>query len=156
MQIYRKRFDPEECVLLKDDEIVYHDSSYIFTKWKTLKPRDDFDNGASIYDISNGVKVSKFCKEDKILYYYIDIIDIVYNQDEDTYLCTDYVLDVILEPDFSEYRVLDEDEFEELIEKGTFTHKEISESYNKLEFMKKCIEEKRFNFYLKLFNTIGL
>ncbi len=156
MQIYRKRFEPEECVLLKDDEIVYADRSYIATKWQTIKPRDDFDNGASIYDIDHGVKVSKFCKAGKILYYYIDIIGMEYNADEDTYICTDYVLDVVLQTDYISYTVLDEDELDALIEKGALSHKEIADTYAKLQFMIDCIKENNFNFYLEIFDHLGL
>lgn len=156
MQIYRKRFQPDECVLLKDDEIIYSDASYICTKWDTLKPRNDFDNGASIYDIEHGVKVSKFCKNDEIVYYYIDIIEMEYNEEDDTYLCTDYVLDIILETDLSKYKILDEDEFDELIEKGMFNTKQITDTYNKLNFMKNCIDNDHFNFYLKIFESSGI
>ena len=36
--LYRKRLIPEECVLLKDDVILYMDDNVIVTKWVTLKP----------------------------------------------------------------------------------------------------------------------
>lgn len=156
MQIYRKRFQPEECVLLKDDEIVYSDSSYICTRWETLKPRNDFDNGASIYDIEHGVKVSKFCKGNDIVYYYVDIIGMEYLEGDDTYICTDYVLDVIVETDLTTYKVLDEDEFDELIEKGVFTSKEITDTYSKLNFMLDCIKAENFDFYMHIFESSGI
>ncbi len=156
MQIYRKRFEPDECVLLKDDEIVYADRSYICTKWETLKPRDDFDSGASIYDIKNGVKVSKFCKNGRILYYYIDIIGIEYSVDDDSYLCTDYVLDIVLQTDHKSYTILDEDELDVLIENGTLNSTQVAETYSKLNFMVTCIEENNFNFYLEIFDHMGL
>lgn len=156
MQIYRKRFEPEECVLLKDDTIVYSDKSYICTKWDTLKPRNDFDGGVSIYDIDHGVKVSKIYKDGGVVYYYIDIIGMEYNQADDTYLCTDYVLDIVLQPDLKTYKVLDEDELDMLIAQGVFTTKQVTEIYVKLNFMKDCINNWNFAFYLELFKNVGL
>ncbi len=156
MQIYRKRFEPDECILLKDDEIVYADRSYVCTKWETLKPRDDFSYGSSIYDIEHGVKVSKFCKNGRTLYYYIDIIGMEYNEAEDAYLCTDYVLDIVLQTDLMSYTILDEDELEVLIEKEVLSHKEIADTYAKLHFMVDCIEGHKFNFYLEIFDHVGI
>ena len=60
MQIYRKRLIPDECILLKDDEILEIDEDYIVTKWKTLKPRRDFSHGYSCYFLKLGFKISKF------------------------------------------------------------------------------------------------
>ncbi len=156
MKLYRKRFEPKECILLEKDDIIYKDNSYICTKWETLKPRNDFDNGASIYDIDHGVKVSKFCKGSEIIYYYIDIIGMEFSEEDDTYVCTDYILDIILETDLKAYKVLDEDEFDELTEQGVLSTQEIAESYAKLGFMKDCIEQNNFNFYLELFKNVGL
>ncbi len=156
MNIYRKRFEPNECILLADDKIIYSDTSYIFTKWETLKPRDDFNNGVSIYDIDNGVKISKFFKDETLIYYYIDIIGMEYSKDDDTYVCTDYVLDVVLQSDLETYEVLDEDELERLIEKGVFTVQDIVDIRTKLAFITQCIENKNFISYLNLFENAGL
>ncbi len=156
MEIYRKRFQPDECIHLKDDEIVYSDKSYICTKWETLRPKEGFDNGASIYDIDHGVKVSKFCLGAEVQYYYIDIIDMQYDEKTDTYTCVDYVFDIILQPNLHDFEVVDGDEFEELIEKGTFTSKEVAETYAKLLFMTTCIEESNFHFYLEIFKNVGI
>ena len=45
--LYRKRLIPDECVLLKDDVILYRDDQMIVTGWHTLKPRKDLHHGCS-------------------------------------------------------------------------------------------------------------
>ena len=47
--LYCKRIIPEEKILLKDDTIIECNEEMIITKWNTLKPRDDFHHGYSIY-----------------------------------------------------------------------------------------------------------
>lgn len=156
MKLYRKRFEPKECVLLEKDEIIYFDKSFICTKWSTLKPRNDFNNGCSIYDLEHGVKVSKFKKDDEVIYYYIDIVALDYEEEDDSYVFTDYVLDIVLETDLKTYKVLDEDELDELVEKGIINSVEVAETYAKLEFMKSCIKYGDFNKYLKIFDDMGI
>ena len=43
--LYRKRLIPDECVRLKDDEILSFDDDIIVTKWCTLHPKHDLDHG---------------------------------------------------------------------------------------------------------------
>ena len=43
--LYRKRLIPEECILLKDDELLYRDEKTIITRWNTLKPKKDLHHG---------------------------------------------------------------------------------------------------------------
>lgn len=62
--LYRKRLIPEECILLKDDELLYRDEKTIITRWNTLKPKKDLHHGFSCYFLDKGVKVSKFYKAD--------------------------------------------------------------------------------------------
>ena len=47
--LYRKRLIPEECILLKDDELLYRDEKTIITRWNTLKPKKDLHHGFSCY-----------------------------------------------------------------------------------------------------------
>ena len=98
--LYRKRIIPEECVLLKDDKILYQDSSMSVTGWNTLKPRKDMHHGYSCYFLNEGFKVSKFYREDNsLLYWYCDIVEYDYQSDSDTYIVTDLLADVIIYPD---------------------------------------------------------
>ena len=74
--LYRKRIIPDECVLLKDDEILFYEDHILVTKWNTLKPKKDLDHGFSCYFFDEGYKISKFYdREHRLLYYYCDIID---------------------------------------------------------------------------------
>ena len=72
--LYRKRLIPEECVLLKDDRLLYRDEEIIVTAWNTLKPRKDLHHGLSCYYLQEGIKVSRFYDENgSLLYWYCDI-----------------------------------------------------------------------------------
>jgi hypothetical protein len=98
--LYRKRLIPEECVLLKDDMVLHRDDKLIVTAWKTLKPRKDLHHGSSCYYLDEGIKVSRFCREDdSLLYWYCDIVDYDYDERTDTYVVTDLLADVIVYPD---------------------------------------------------------
>ena len=58
--LYRKCMIPEECVLLKDDEILEITDDIIITRWNTLKPKRELHHGFSCYFLKHGFKVSKF------------------------------------------------------------------------------------------------
>ena len=58
--IFRKRLIPEECILLKDDVLLYRDAKLLITSWNTLKPKKDLDHGISCYFLNQGYKISKF------------------------------------------------------------------------------------------------
>lgn len=97
--LYRKRLIPEECVLLKDDTVLYRDNQIIVTGWNSLKPRKDLHHGYSCYYLEEDFKVSRFCKEDgSMLYWYCDIVDYDYTADTDTYIVTDLLADVVIYP----------------------------------------------------------
>lgn len=118
MQLYRKRIIPDECILLKDDEILETDEDYIVTKWRTLKPRRDFSYGYSCYFLKLGFKISKFYRNDNtLLYWYCDIVDYSYNKENDTLIVTDLLADVVIYPD-GYTKVLDIDELAVALEKN--------------------------------------
>lgn len=97
IKLYRKRFIPEEIVFLKDDKILYSDENVIVTKWNVLKPRKDFERGYSCYFLKKGFKISKFIdKEGKLFYYYCDIIETEYVNEENTFIFMDLLADVIV------------------------------------------------------------
>ena len=98
--LYRKRIIPEECVLLKDDKILYQDEQIIVTGWHSLKPRKDLHHGYSCYFLKEGYKVSKFYRADNsLLYWYCDIVEYDYQSETNTYIVTDLLADVIIYPD---------------------------------------------------------
>lgn len=97
IKLYRKRFIPEETVFLKDDKILYSDENVIVTKWNVLKPRNDFEKGYSCYFLKKGFKISKFIDKDgKLFYYYCDIIETEYVNEENTFIFMDLLADIIV------------------------------------------------------------
>ncbi len=96
-KLYRRRYIPNENVLLKDDEIVLINDEFIVTKWKSLKPRRDFSHGCSCYFLKKGYKVSKFFDHDgKLVYTYCDIVDCEFDAEQNTYTFHDLLVDVIV------------------------------------------------------------
>ena len=97
--LYRRRLIPEECVLLKDDRLLYRDDKLIVTAWNTLKPRNDIHHGCSCYYLDENIKVSRFYNEDgALLYWYCDIVEYDYDEKTNTYVVTDLLADVIIYP----------------------------------------------------------
>ena len=132
IKLYRKRYIPNETVFLKDDEIISADSETIVTKWDTLKPRKDFAKGISVYYLKNGYKVSKMINNDnKTVYYYCDIIEPVYNEDDNSYVFNDLLADVKVFTD-GKIEVVDLDELAEAFENGFITSSQLSKALRQL------------------------
>lgn len=108
--LYRKRIIPDECIHLKDDVIISCDEDHIVTTWHTLHPKKDLHHGSSCYFLKEGFKVSKFCYEDdRLLYWYCDIVNFDYHPGDNAMIVTDLLADVIIYPD-GRIRVVDLDE----------------------------------------------
>lgn len=98
--LYRKRIIPEECILLKNDKILYQDEQIIVTGWNTLKPKKELHHGYSCYFLKEGYKISKFYRaDDSFLFWYCDIVEHDYDHETNTYVFTDLLADVIVYPD---------------------------------------------------------
>ena len=108
--IYRKRIIPDECICLKDDIILYRDKEVIITKWTTLHPKKTLHHGYSCYFLERGFKISKFYNHNnELISWYCDIIKYNYDQESNTYVFTDLLVDVIVYPNGA-VRVVDLDE----------------------------------------------
>ncbi|MBQ7463757.1 MAG: DUF402 domain-containing protein [Lachnospiraceae bacterium] len=143
--LYRKRLIPDECVLLKDDEILYHDKEIIVTKWRTLHPKHDLDHGYSAYFLNEGYKVSKFLyNNDSLIYWYCDIIDYVYNEADDSYIFRDLLADVIVYPD-GFVKVVDLDEFEQALCDGLLTMDDVRKALLSLDALLTTIYDGKFD-----------
>lgn len=137
--LYRKRLIPDECVLLKDDIVLYRDRQMIITGWKTLKPRKDLHHGCSCYYLSEGIKVSRFYKEDNsLLYWYCDIVDYAYQEEQDAYIVTDLLADVVVYPD-GFVKVLDLDEIVAARRSGILPEDLLDKSLLRLDHLLKII-----------------
>ena len=145
MKLYRKRIIPEECIPLKDDEILYHDDKIIVTAWRTLHPKDEFDHGYSCYFLDKNYKVSRFLRPDgSLLYWYCDIVDYEYDEKEDSYIFRDLLADVLVFPD-GFVKVIDLDEFEEALEADSLTGPDVRKALRSLSELLNIIYDKKFS-----------
>lgn len=133
--LYRKRIIPEECVLLKDDIILFCENDKIVTKWNALKQKKNLHHGYSCYFLKEGFKISKFYREDNsLLYWYCDIIESEFFPDKNEYIVTDLLADVIIHPD-GFVKVVDLDELAIALDSGHLTEPQLKRallSLNKL------------------------
>lgn len=119
--LYRRRFIPDETVMLKDDVIEHMDDEVIVTRWRVLKPRKDFQMGRSCYFLRRGFKVSRFMDADgRCVYHYCDIIDAERNPAENAYVFNDLLVDVIVYND-GFVKVMDLGEVPEAVERKLIT-----------------------------------
>lgn len=138
-----------ECVELKDDVIVYQDADRIVTIWNTLKPKKEFSHGISYYVMNEGIKVSKFYRDDNSLtYIYVDIIDTEYNKEEDKFIFTDLIADVIVNED-GNYRVVDLDELADAFKSDIISKDYLVASLNRLNNLLLSIYSGSFKEYVK-------
>ena len=146
--LYRKRIIPEECILLKDDIVLYRDDEIIVTKWNALKPKIDLHHGFSCYFLNKGYKVSKFMREDNsLLYWYCDIVEHSYDDKTDTFVFTDLLADVIVYPD-DKVKVVDLDEIAVALERKMLSERELSITLRTLDSLLNSIYSGDFD-YLK-------
>lgn len=145
LKIYRKRIIPDECILLKDDEILEATQSHIITRWKTLKPRRDFHHGYSCYWLKPGYKVSKFYREDNtLLYWYCDIVDYEYRDADRALVVTDLLADVVIYPD-GYVKVLDIDELAIALEKKLCEPVTVTQALRRLDALLGVIYADKFD-----------
>ncbi|MCH5254675.1 MAG: DUF402 domain-containing protein [Lachnospiraceae bacterium] len=143
--LYRKRIIPEECVLLKDDKLLYQDEDMLITGWHTLKPRKDLHHGYSCYFLKNGYKVSKFYREDdSLLYWYCDIVEYDFQAETNTYIVTDLLADVIIYPD-GFVKVVDIDELVTALNQKLISEETLKKSLLSLSSLLNCIYSGNFD-----------
>lgn len=145
--LYRKRLIPEECILLKDDHILYQSETIIITSWNALKPKKDLHHGISLYCLEDGYKISKFLKEDgSLLYWYCDIISTNYEALTDSYIFTDLLADVIIYED-GFVKVVDIEELTKAYDLELLSISELKVALNILSRLLKLIYSKKFTDY---------
>lgn len=145
VKLYRKRIIPEECVLLKDDTILYQDSNIIVTKWQALKPKKELHHGFSCYFLKEGFKISKFYRaDDSLIYWYCDIISYTYSEENDTYIFTDLLADILIYPDGT-VKVVDIDEIADALSDKKISQDEAIEALRKLSHLLDYIYNNKFD-----------
>ena len=113
MKLFRKRFIPNETIDISKDEVVKRIDGLIVTKWLPIHPRGDIASGMSWTYYKDGYKISKFYDANgKFLYYYCDIIDYSYSNEDDSLTLIDLLVDVKYYPD-GKIEYLDFDELQE-------------------------------------------
>lgn len=144
--LYRKRIIPDECIALKNDEILYFDDEIIVTKWNALKPKIDLHHGYSCYFLNKGIKVSKFMQEDdSLMYWYCDIVEHTYNEEENSFTFTDLLADVIIYPD-GKVKVVDLDEIAVALERKMLSERELVITLRTLDSLLNMIYSGDFDF----------
>lgn len=149
--LYRKRLIPDECVCLKDDEIIYFSEAEkrIITKWHAIKPRKDLHHGYSAYYWNEGFKISKFYSETGDLnYWYCDIIDVSYDKAANEFVATDLLADVLIYPD-GFVKVVDLEEITEAFDKGLLSLDLMKASIKRLSHLLSLIYSGEFESYQK-------
>ena len=122
--LYRRRFIPDELIHLKDDTILVMESNLIITKWNTLNPRKDIAWGISAFYLDKGFKVSKvFNLQGEVVYWYCDIIQVNRDDEKNTVIIEDLLIDLILYEDGS-MRIMDLNELADALEKRLITQAE--------------------------------
>lgn len=124
INLYRKRFIPNEVKSLKNDRILYLDDDIVITSWDSFRPRPDLASGLSIYYRKDGYKISRFYGEDgSFTRWYCDIICETIDGNNVTF--SDLLIDVIIEADGSVH-VVDLDEAADAYEKKLITAEQLT------------------------------
>lgn len=143
--LYRKRLIPKECVRLKDDKILICNDDVILTKWNALKPKKDLHHGYSCYFLKEGFKVSKFyTAEDKLIYWYCDIVAYDYDEAENALTVTDLLADVIIYP-YGFVKVVDIDEMVTCLDQDLITLPQLKSSLTQLDKLLQIIYADKFD-----------
>ncbi len=154
--LYRKRLIPQECICLKDDEIIFFSDTQkrLVTKWHAIRPRKDLHHGYSAYFWDEGFKVSKFYSaENNLLYWYCDIIDTDYDREQGSFVATDLLADVLIYPD-GFVKVVDLAEITESYDKGLLSLDLMKAAINRLDHLLSLIYSGQFKACQDFLNDI--
>lgn len=156
LQIFRKRFIPDECILLKDDIIIHRDDEHIITKWQTLNPKSTFSSGASCYFLKEGFKVSKFYRPDgSLLCWYCDIAEFCFDKEAGTFTMTDLLADVVVYPD-GKHKVIDLDELAQAHQEGMISDSQLHAALLQLNNLVTYIYNNHFPQLQAIIENLGL
>lgn len=145
LNLYRRRFIPDELVHLKDDIILARDEKIIITKWKTLHPRKDIAGGISAYYLDLGLKISRvYDKDHRHVYWYCDIVQAKEGPDPDTLIFEDLLIDVILHPDGT-MRITDLVELADALELKLITEADTRSALRSLDTLLSIIYRNEFH-----------
>lgn len=141
--LYRKRLIPDQLIRLDDDILIYQDDEVIITKWHTINPKPNLTHGISCYFLKKGIKVSKFYDHARFKFYYIDIIDVVRKEEENSYTFVDLLIDVIIRPD-GFVKVVDLDELCDAVTRDIITQAELQDALRTTDRLLRSIYKHEF------------
>ncbi|MDR1210519.1 MAG: DUF402 domain-containing protein [Clostridiales bacterium] len=142
IKLYRRRYIPNERVLLDKDEVVRADDERVLTRWRAIRPRRDFARGDSVYFLNDGVKVSRMFRADGgFVYWYCDIIEV--SSEPGVYVFSDLLADVIVEPGGG-VRVLDVGEIADALDSGLISVAQAKKALRALDWLLALIYGGRF------------
>lgn len=154
--LYRRRFIPDELIPLKDDVILTFQDDLIITKWVTLHPRKDIARGISAFYIPQGFKVSKiYDKNDEVVYWYCDIIQVKPDPSKNTFIIEDLLIDVILYEDGT-IRIMDLDELSDAFDQGLITGADVTYALRTLDSLLQIIYEGHFDLLKEPVNQVEI
>lgn len=144
MRLFRRRYIPNECIELKDDEILCLNDELLVTRWRPLKKREDFAGGISVFFFDKGLKVSRIVDcNGHVIHWYCDIVDYVRDTSSDSLTCEDLLLDVIVYPD-GHTRILDCDEAADALDHGLISSAQLSHALRSLDDLLRTIAHGEF------------
>lgn len=156
VKLYRQRLIPAECILLKDDIIVFQDEEVLITKWKTLNPKTQFSHGCSCYFLKEGLKVSKMYRsDDSLLQWYCDIVDYSYDTENESLTVIDLLADVIISPE-GRMKVVDLDELAEAMERDLITKEQTTTCLRNLNHLLTLFYRDKFDRLQARLDSLGL
>ncbi len=142
--VLRRRYIPNEIVDISDDELLFRSDDLLITRWTAIKPRPDFYGGISFAFLDRGYKLGRFYDiNGQFLYWYCDIIEVVYDASSDTYTMNDLLLDIKVFPD-GRVILLDAEELAEAIEDRLITNDQVCMSLRTLDGLLKMIYSGNF------------
>lgn len=142
--ILRRRYIPNEIVDISDDELLFRSDNLLITRWTAIKPRPDFYGGISFAFLDRGYKLGRFYDMNgQFLYWYCDVIEVVYEASSDTYTMNDLLLDIKIFPD-GRVILLDAEELAQAIEEGLVTTQQTCMSLRTLDGLLKMIYSGNF------------
>lgn len=141
--VHRRRYIPDETIVLHKDTIYYVSDDLIVTGWKAITKRTDFSGGISAYFPKQGIKASKlFSADNQLLYWYNDIGEIFF---EDTVIrFNDLLLDIVIHPDTTVVH-MDIDEFAEAIETDLISKEQQLKALRSYDFLVKLIQNGEYS-----------
>lgn len=142
--ILRKRFIPYEVVDISGDELLFRSEELLVTRWITIKPRPDFYGGISYAFLKEGFKLGRFYDSSgRFLYWYCDVVDVLYDSEKDEYTFEDLLVDIKVMPG-GEIKLLDADELATALEEGLIKVEQACRALKTMDRLLRLIYEGNF------------